>query len=84
MPSLNEECKESFQCEIRSGENAICRVPPGLCKCQDGFFIEQRNENTSASCVKRTEIYSTYEFVLCVHIQIGEEEEEEFALTVNI
>lgn len=52
MPYLNEACTENFECQIRAGENAICRAPPGLCKCRNGFYIEHQ-EDSSTSCAKR-------------------------------
>ncbi|XP_077564818.1 seminal fluid protein 24F [Haemaphysalis longicornis] len=37
IPRLNEVCDRDFECQMRTGPQAVCRKR--LCKCAEGYFI---------------------------------------------
>lgn len=37
LPRLNEQCERDFECQMRTGELAVCRRQ--RCKCAPGYYI---------------------------------------------
>lgn len=52
MPLLDEPCMDDFECQMKVGDNAICREPIGMCKCREGYYFETHEGASKMECHK--------------------------------